>query len=77
MYNVFFICNLFIFIVILVTSLLTSKVLREEIQRSRGGEGRRRSHVHTTMSQLAHQEREQFISQMEELSAKVSLPSSY
>lgn len=46
------------------------KVLREEIQRSRGSEGRRRSHVHTTMSQLAHQEREQFISQMEELNAK-------
>lgn len=46
------------------------KVLREEVQRSRGDEGRRRSHVHTTMSKLAHQEREQFISQMEELSAK-------
>nr|XP_045619481.1 uncharacterized protein LOC123771131 [Procambarus clarkii] len=46
------------------------KVLREEVQRSRGDEGRRKSHIHTTMSHLAHQEREQFISQMEELSVK-------
>lgn len=46
------------------------KVLREEVHRLRGGEGRRRSIAHTTVSQLAHQEREQFISQMEALSAK-------
>lgn len=46
------------------------KVLREEIQRLRGGESRRRSNAHTATSQLAHQEREQFISQMEALSSR-------
>lgn len=47
------------------------KVLREEIQRLRGtAEGRRRSLAVTANSQLAHQEREQFISQMESLSSK-------
>ncbi|KAK7072228.1 hypothetical protein SK128_006761 [Halocaridina rubra] len=46
------------------------KVLREEIQRLRGGESRRRSLAHTATSQLAHQEREQFISQMEILNSK-------
>ncbi|XP_068238974.1 putative leucine-rich repeat-containing protein DDB_G0290503 isoform X2 [Palaemon carinicauda] len=47
------------------------KVLREEMQRLRGtAEGRRRSLAVTATSQLAHQEREQFISQMESLSSK-------
>ncbi|XP_063851575.1 ABC transporter F family member 4-like isoform X2 [Scylla paramamosain] len=48
-----------------------TKVLREEVQRWRGGgEGRRGSQANTALTQLALQEREQFISQMEELSAK-------
>ncbi|XP_050726569.1 uncharacterized protein LOC127003685 isoform X2 [Eriocheir sinensis] len=48
-----------------------TKVLREEVQRWRGGgEGRRGSQANTALTQLALQERERFISQMEELSAK-------
>ncbi|XP_076066678.1 uncharacterized protein LOC143040022 [Oratosquilla oratoria] len=49
-----------------------SKVLREELQRRDGcGPGRRASKVSTAASsQLAYQEREQFINQMETLSAK-------